>query len=234
MESCGSSLPAVTLQHVVYMYVAADKYDNPHLRKEMLDSFKDRAGILWPVLGLSHKLVDIIKSVYNNTSWNDDLRQVVVACSLSNLSNLLQSHTGDFRALLEDTPDFGADIIMNLPRRSSTCFLLQQIPPSRFAIAISLSRGPLQSEFHLAAKQGNAEYCKILIAEGQDIDALHINGETALHLAAWFGHLEIAQLLVESGAEINSKMNLGASPIILARIQNHQQITAYLVNRASS
>ncbi|KAG4434012.1 hypothetical protein IFR05_010494 [Cadophora sp. M221] len=50
MESCGSPLPAVTLKHAVYPYATADKYDAPHLRGEMLSSFKDRAERLWQIL----------------------------------------------------------------------------------------------------------------------------------------------------------------------------------------
>ncbi|KAH9207826.1 hypothetical protein DL95DRAFT_468345 [Leptodontidium sp. 2 PMI_412] len=234
MESCGSSLPAVTLKHVVYLYATADKYDVPHLRGEMLSSFKDRAERLWHILWLSGKLADIIESVYDYTPPNDSMRQAVVRFSVDNLSTLLQNSPERFRALLEDIPDFGTDIIMNLLQKSSTSFYLQQIPPTKFATAALEFRGPLQTAFHLASQRGDDEYCRFLIAQGQDVDVRHENGETALHLAAWFGHLEVARLLVEHGAKIDTAMMLGASPITWARIQDHQDITAYLVSRGSS
>jgi hypothetical protein len=161
------------------------------------------------------------------------MRQAVVRFSIDNLSMLLQNNTESFRALLENTPEFGTDIIMNLPQKSSTSFLLQQIPPTHLTTVAVALRGPLETDLHLAVERGSVEHCRYFVTHGSDVNARHKNGETALHLAAWFGGLEVARVLVEHGANIDATGPFGARPITWARVQNHQDITAYLVSRGA-
>ncbi|MBR5888324.1 MAG: ankyrin repeat domain-containing protein [Akkermansia sp.] len=58
-----------------------------------------------------------------------------------------------------------------------------------------------------AAKNGETELVKLLIAAGADVNQADILGETPLHNAAIFGHAECVKLLLAAGADVNAKGN---------------------------
>ena len=58
-----------------------------------------------------------------------------------------------------------------------------------------------------AAKNGETELVKLLIAAGADVNQADKDGETPLHNAAIFGHAECVKLLLAAGADVNAKGN---------------------------
>ena len=66
---------------------------------------------------------------------------------------------------------------------------------------------------HEAAKKGDADAARALIAAGEDVKAGNKNGQTPLHLAAGHGHVELIRMLTEAGADVNAKDNAGSTPL---------------------
>jgi ankyrin repeat protein len=66
---------------------------------------------------------------------------------------------------------------------------------------------------HLAAKRGDSEIVRFLIANGANVNAEGdgIN-DTPLHHAAWRGNIEAVRLLVDNGAIPNAKNDNGNTP----------------------
>lgn len=56
-----------------------------------------------------------------------------------------------------------------------------------------------------AAKAGDTEKMKRLLAEGADINAKTEDGVTALIAASLNGHAEIVNALIDKGADVNAK-----------------------------
>ncbi len=73
---------------------------------------------------------------------------------------------------------------------------------SMLLLGVSLGLAACTSEPSLirAAKEGDTETVKTLLAAGADVHAKDRDGETALMQAAWHGHTAIVQILKEAGA----------------------------------
>lgn len=59
------------------------------------------------------------------------------------------------------------------------------------------------SSLEQAASEGRAETIKNLIAQGGDINARNMRGQSPLHLAVKQGNSDVVQILLESGAEVD-------------------------------
>jgi len=89
-------------------------------------------------------------------------------------------------------------------------------------ITDSASAGEPERELWAAAKQGNADAVKQLLADGADINAATKYGVTALSYACDRGHSVVARLLVEAGAEVNTKDTFyGFTPLARAASGSH-------------
>lgn len=84
---------------------------------------------------------------------------------------------------------------------------------------------------HSAIAKENYELCKILLANGADVNAVQMQNVTALHSAVHRGNLELTKLLVENGASIGSKMDNGDTALIIAEREGHKSITEYLLGQ---
>ncbi len=82
-----------------------------------------------------------------------------------------------------------------------------------------------------AAKSGDIEGAKRMLADGVDIDTMAYGGGTALHAAAEAGQFEMTKFLVESGAIVNIKNKDGKTPVNLAG--NHAQTAKYLIGQGA-
>ena len=75
----------------------------------------------------------------------------------------------------------------------------------------ALGQFPLLS---LAAHEGNAEICEILLSAGADANIpATTNGAVALHDAAYKGFPACMRLLLRAGADVNARGNDGGTPL---------------------
>ncbi|MFQ5937799.1 MAG: ankyrin repeat domain-containing protein [Acidiferrobacterales bacterium] len=88
--------------------------------------------------------------------------------------------------------------------------------------------GALADPLHDAARKGDLDQVKQLIAAGANVNAKDKNGITPLHSAAVGNHREVAQALIASGADVNSKTNNGMAPLHLATFWGHAEMVALL------
>ena len=70
------------------------------------------------------------------------------------------------------------------------------------AAVVLVGCGPSMSIYD-AATEGNIEVVKQHLANGADVNASNMHGETPLHVAALRGHKEVVQLLITNGAYAN-------------------------------
>jgi len=68
----------------------------------------------------------------------------------------------------------------------------------------------------LAARSGNVETVKALLARGAKHDARERHGQTALMWAAAEGNTAVVRALIEAGADINATLDSGFAPFFLA------------------
>lgn len=66
-----------------------------------------------------------------------------------------------------------------------------------------------KSALHAAAERGNAEYIKILLERGADINIQNEEGYTPLMKAIYRENPETVKLLLDNGADVNIKTNNG-------------------------
>ena len=72
------------------------------------------------------------------------------------------------------------------------------------AIIFWLSGFAVAEPLHDAAKEGDLEKAKSLIAEGSDVNVRAENGATPLHFAADRGYIDVVELLISKGADVNA------------------------------
>ena len=62
---------------------------------------------------------------------------------------------------------------------------------------------------HNVARLGDAEWCRVMVEGGADVDAKDGNHVTALGVAAEYGHTDTIRILVQLGADVNKADNFG-------------------------
>ncbi|WP_231584130.1 M48 family metallopeptidase [Domibacillus indicus] len=86
-----------------------------------------------------------------------------------------------------------------------------------------------ETDAMLAAASGDTASLKEMIEEGEDLDALNSNGETALHYAVENGQAESAALLLEAGANPNIEDENAYTPLWLAYDYGDEEIARLLM-----
>jgi ankyrin repeat protein/outer membrane protein assembly factor BamB len=85
-------------------------------------------------------------------------------------------------------------------------------------------------ELLAAAKKGDADAVKALLARGADVNAKNSYGATALSFAADKGHLEVVKVLLQNKADVNAKDTFyKASPLDWAVMRSNVEIIKALV-----
>jgi ankyrin repeat protein len=92
----------------------------------------------------------------------------------------------------------------------------------------------LNEHLWTAARKGDAQAVKALLARGAEVNAKTRYGATALTYAADRGYLEVAKILVEHGAEVNAKDTFyGAPPLTWAAYNGHAEVVKFLLEKGA-
>jgi hypothetical protein len=86
-----------------------------------------------------------------------------------------------------------------------------------------------EAALHLAAEDGNTEFCMRLLGVGADSQAQEQHGSTPLHCAAYKGHVECCRALVEHGVQVDAVNTGGLTPLHHAAMRGHPQVCEALL-----
>ena len=87
---------------------------------------------------------------------------------------------------------------------------------------------------HKAARTGDIDKAKSLIAKGADVNAKDENTRTPLFYAAKYGHKDLAELLIANGADIN--MHGGTpfkTPLYIATYYGYKEVVEVLLSHGA-
>ena len=81
-----------------------------------------------------------------------------------------------------------------------------------------------------AARAGQVEAVKLLLAHDAEVDAADTGKETALCKAAYHGHAEVVRLLLENGADIHTRDSRRNTPLLHAAWGGHTRVVELLLD----
>ncbi len=82
-----------------------------------------------------------------------------------------------------------------------------------------------------AAREGDAQAVRSLLAQGADVNAAEGDGMTALHLAAEGGHDEVLEILISASAQVDARTRIGSyTPLHLASRSGHSSAVTKLLD----
>ena len=85
-----------------------------------------------------------------------------------------------------------------------------------------------------AARRGEVETVRSLLAQGADVNGAQGDGMTALHWAAERGDVEIAELLISARANVQAGTRIGAyTPLHIAGKRGHAEVARMLLERGA-
>ncbi len=93
-----------------------------------------------------------------------------------------------------------------------------------FLFSCSSPPKDINSQLIEAAKEGNLDRIKLLIAKGADINTTDSRGGTPLHWAVYYGNKEIVNFLLMQGANPEKKDINGLTPLDVARLNQKKDI----------
>jgi uncharacterized protein len=80
-----------------------------------------------------------------------------------------------------------------------------------------------QSPLMIAARNGEVQITRALIAFGADVNLRNDDGTTALMQAARYGHTAVVEMLIKAGADSELRNKRGYTSADLARMFKHDQ-----------
>lgn len=83
-----------------------------------------------------------------------------------------------------------------------------------------MSQNALNSEFLLAAEQGNIDALKACLEKKADINATNRQGRTAITLASLNKHYDCVEILLAAGVDINKQDQTCFNPFLLSCLTN--------------
>ncbi len=100
-----------------------------------------------------------------------------------------------------------------------------------FALLIlSLPSAGFASLLHEAAGRGNLAEITLLLATGEDVNAVDEYGYTALHWAAWNGNLAVVIVLLNARIMVNAVDLWGHTPLRFAAMNGYPAIVTSLLS----
>jgi hypothetical protein len=99
--------------------------------------------------------------------------------------------------------------------------------------------GDFSTQLMSAAREGNEQRVRELVAAGAPLDLVGSNGCSALSYASMQGHARIAKLLLDGkyegkGADINLQDNVGWTPLMIACFCGHEAVARLLLERGAN
>jgi hypothetical protein len=91
-----------------------------------------------------------------------------------------------------------------------------------------------QKSLHEAARDGDIERLRSLIANGSNVNAADDYGGTPLRSAIEVGQTQAARILVEAGANVDGRDPDGLTPLIRACQRGHQEIVELLITKGAN
>ena len=95
------------------------------------------------------------------------------------------------------------------------------------------AEGEPRSPLNAAARKGNVEIGKLLLAANADVEFRARGDEGALMGAARHGHLDFVKLMVENGAKVNKTVSGDGTALINAVRGGHYDIAEYLLENGA-
>lgn len=108
---------------------------------------------------------------------------------------------------------------------------------SLFALAVILtishnvSLAGVNEDLMKACAKNDANFAKLAIENGADVNFKDKNGFTPLMLAANFGNTEMVKLLAQKNADLKAESNNGDTALSLAEAKGHAEIVTFLKKR---
>lgn len=93
--------------------------------------------------------------------------------------------------------------------------------------------GEPRSPLNAAARKGNIEIGKILLAANADVEFRARGDEGALMGAARYGHLDFVKLMIENGAAVNKTVGGDGTALINAVRGGHYEVAEYLLENGA-
>jgi ankyrin repeat protein len=101
-----------------------------------------------------------------------------------------------------------------------------------FAVLLYLPSG-CSDDIHSAAKRGDVQAVRKLLAEGSDLTALNKDGKPVLWMAVRGGNIEVVKLLLDAGADPSLQDPLVGTPLHLASGTGQTDIVELLLDRGA-
>ncbi|MCS6770972.1 MAG: ankyrin repeat domain-containing protein [Kiritimatiellae bacterium] len=86
---------------------------------------------------------------------------------------------------------------------------------------------------HEAAKQGDLETIRSLLARGADPTEMDDDGATAVHAAAFAGHVQVLEALLDGGGRLHTRDKFGFTPLHAAARDGRLEAVQFLAGRGA-
>ena len=108
-----------------------------------------------------------------------------------------------------------------------------QKPSKDIEPTAAVNEGKPAKSLHQAARDGDIEQVKKLIAQGTDVNARDENGDTALGIAVSYPSRAMVKLLISKGADIDVKDGRGFTPLHWAIFNEDEGLAQLLVSEGA-
>ena len=105
--------------------------------------------------------------------------------------------------------------------------------PGLYSAAWDARHSVLKPTLPNVARLGDAEWCRVMLEGGADVEGTDRYGMRAIHWAARFGHKDTVAVLLEHGADVEGKDMDGRRAIHWAAIDGHKDTAAVLLEHGA-
>jgi ankyrin len=102
------------------------------------------------------------------------------------------------------------------------------------AMSVGLASAAGRSEIAEAAKAGNPQLVRALVARGLDVNAAEVDGTTAIHWAVRSGDASMVQVLLRAGAKADAANRYGVTPLALAALNGEPAVVQMLLDAGAN